>query len=370
MMQLKDITIKLFPNISLFVRIHVIIENGFISFKYIPKALLGVLVSLILFPLEVYETLKYKEIINVTKIEKPPIFIIGFWRSGTTHLHNLMSMDSQFCYASQFLVTYPKCFLSSPWLKDLIGRWLPDKRLMDNMDISFDVPQEEEFAICNMSPFSFYHSFIYPRKSDDYFDKYIMFKNVSAETINKLKECYMFFLKKVAYAYNNQQIILKNPVNTARIKFLLEMFPDAKFIHIYRNPYMVYQSNINLYNKVSQECKVQDLAADHVMKNSLINWYKSAMGRYFEESKLVPDGNLVEVKYEDLIASPIENIEKVYNKLQLSGIDDMRDKLRDYLAGVKDYKCNKYKFTDDVIEAAKKNFAFTLDKWGYDIPVG
>ena len=37
-----------------------------------------------------------------TKIEHPPVFIIGHWRSGTTYLHQLMVMDKRFAYPNTY----------------------------------------------------------------------------------------------------------------------------------------------------------------------------------------------------------------------------------------------------------------------------
>jgi hypothetical protein len=31
---------------------------------------------------------------------KQPLFILGHWRSGTTHLHNLLATDEPFAYPS------------------------------------------------------------------------------------------------------------------------------------------------------------------------------------------------------------------------------------------------------------------------------
>ena len=45
-------------------------------------------------------------------------------------------------------------------------------------------------------------------------------------------------------------MLLKSPANTGRVKEILELYPDACFIHIHRDPYAVYQSNEKLYEKI------------------------------------------------------------------------------------------------------------------------
>lgn len=359
-----------FPNVSFFVKLKLLLDNRYISPKYIPKALEGLLNGLALFPVEVYETLKYKKAIRLTKIDKDPIFIIGFWRSGTTHLHNLMVLDPQFAFASLFNVTYPRSFIVNSWLKDKLEKFLPETRPMDNVKLSFSAPQEEEFAICNISPYSYYHSFQYPRNGDDYHKKYVLFEDVDTKVIRKWQSSYKYILKKLTYVNNGKQLVLKNPANIGRVKMILEMYPNAKFVHIYRNPYEVYLSCLNLYDKITRGPRLHNLQSSTELENNVIYRYTTAMKKYFDEYKLIPKGSLVEIRYEDLLKSPIENIENIYDKLELSGIDDVKKNLSNYLKDIKDYKCNKYNLTDNVIETIKENFGFILEKWGYDIPVG
>ena len=41
----------------------------------------------------------------------PPVFILGHWRSGTTHLHNLMTIDRRFAYPNNFDALFPNAML-------------------------------------------------------------------------------------------------------------------------------------------------------------------------------------------------------------------------------------------------------------------
>ena len=357
-----------FPNVSLGVTLRLLAENCHISLKYLPKAIESILFNLLLFPASIYETLKYKDIIESTKIEKDPIFIIGYWRSGTTHLQNLLVKDSQFGFPSQFYITYPQSFIVNSWMKGLASHFVPKTRAMDNIPISLDLPQEEEFAICSVLPYSFYHSLIYPQKAKIYFDKYGALEDIDDNVRKEWISYYNFFLKKVTFADHGKQLILKNPINTLRIKLLLEMFPNARFIHIYRNPYEVFMSNRFLFNNLSLWPKLQDIPDQQEMEKNVIDRYKMMMYRYFKDCNAIPSGNLIEVRYEELIGSPLETLEKIYKQFSLQGFDDVKAQIKDYLSGIKSYKRNIYKFTPEIIDTVKQNFAFTLEKWGYDVP--
>src|SRR5437870_3032120 len=57
-----------------------------------------------------WERLRYEKAIRATRPE-PPLFILGIWRSGTTHLHNLLAHDQRLAFPSTFEVLYPHTFL-------------------------------------------------------------------------------------------------------------------------------------------------------------------------------------------------------------------------------------------------------------------
>ena len=75
------------------------------------------------------------------------------------------------------------------------------------------------------------------QKNMEFYYRFVTMEGVGRNAIKEWKEKYIYFLKKVAYYHKGKRLVLKNPANTARIKLLFEMFPEAKFIHIYRNPY-------------------------------------------------------------------------------------------------------------------------------------
>jgi hypothetical protein len=94
------------------------------------------------------EEKKHDAEIAATTIQQPPLFILGHWRSGTTHLHNLLAQDDGgFAYANTYQVVNPHIFLTTEEVRTRrFAKLLPDKRPMDNMALSFESPQEDEFA--------------------------------------------------------------------------------------------------------------------------------------------------------------------------------------------------------------------------------
>ena len=87
---------------------------------------------------------------RVRKTEvRSPVFILGHWRSGTTHLHNLFAVDHRFAYPNLYQVVFPHTFLcSEPVGARLLALLVPKRRLGDDMAQHLGMAAEDEFALC------------------------------------------------------------------------------------------------------------------------------------------------------------------------------------------------------------------------------
>jgi len=164
-------------------------------------------------------------------------------------------------------------------------------------------------------------------------------------------------------------MLLKNPVNTARIRILLELFPNAKFIHVYRNPYVVYKSTQRFYRSVLKLVGLQELTEAELDRN-ILDFYRQMMQRFFKEKHLIPKGHLTEVRYEDLEKEPIGELERIYAELSLPGWETARPRIEAYLATLDDYAKNHHAYTLRDIDRVQQEWGFALDQWGYTPPAG
>lgn len=341
--------------------IKLILEND-IDNKYIVRALIILLVNCTTIPIKIIEYLKFGQKVKEVDIQDPPIFIIGHWRSGTTYLHNLMAQDPNFGYVSTLQAFAPEMFLTlQEWG---INQIKLGKRPQDNIFLSLDSPQEEEIAIANMCPYSFYHATQFPRNSKNYFDKFILFDGVNKKIKNAWQKIYIDILKKSTFNCNGKRLVLKNPFNTARTKLLLEIFPNAKFIHIYRNPYVVYASTKHMWNCFHQ---LQEISEEDV-DNNIINNYNRIMHEFFYYKKNISKQNLIEVKYEDLIGNELKVLKKIYEQLNIPHFEQLSKYLQKYLVDNSQYKTNKYSFDDKTIAKVYNAWKLTIDLWQYSPP--
>lgn len=364
------VTLQSIAGLSFLNWVKLLLNNGGVDYKYINVAIITSFSSFLFIPVRLYEKAVFGRKIEELKIKYPPIFILGHWRSGTTYLHNIMTQDENLGYVSIAQVSNPEIFLTVAnkkiW-KNLVNALMPEKRPMDNLRLSSDLPQEEEFAIGNISPYSFYNGFLFPKNIRKYFRKYVLFDGVPQEIKDKWAKVYLNILKKASFRFNGKRLVLKNPPNTGRIELLLKIFPDAKFIHIYRNPYVVYSSTKHLYKKLLPELTFQNINEEEI-EAIIIEFYQQLMQKFFSEKHLIPPENFIEIKYEDFVGNELTELKRIYEQLNLPGFQEAEESFKKYIESQKNYKKNKYLLDEKTVDKVYSAWKFTIEKWQYSPP--
>ena len=107
---------------------------------------------------------------------KTPVFIVGHWRSGTTHLHNLMGCSREFGIISPLAAGLPwETLTLGAWLRPLLEKALPEDRGVDQVAVTGGSPQEDEIPVANMQPYSVFHALYFPGKFEKNFAEGVFF---------------------------------------------------------------------------------------------------------------------------------------------------------------------------------------------------
>lgn len=293
--------------------------------------------------LSVVEKRKYNKVISSLKISQPPTFIIGHWRTGTTFLHQMMSLDDQFTAPTVLQVSIPDHFLfSTRYYIPVMNRILPKTRPMDNVPVSPFEPQEDEFALIRMGTVSPLEGlFFYTGKG--YFLSDINKYLPEGSELRTLKKNLLTFYKKITYA-TGKRIVSKNPYHTLRTSLLSEIFPEATFIHVKRNPCSVVPSTIHMWNVIA--------ATDNLGKP----WHSPDIPEVTSNINLLslhaesckketPENRFTEVVFENLEKNPLEELKRIYHEIDLDFTEDFENKLNDFLRSAKDYTKNKFQLS-------------------------
>jgi omega-hydroxy-beta-dihydromenaquinone-9 sulfotransferase len=308
------------------------------------------------------ETCFNNEDIQAVKIDDAPLFIIGHWRSGTTHLHNLLNMDENFSCPTAYQALFPHHFVFSQAGGVLFNLLAPKKRPMDNVAFSADAPHEDEFAIAAHCATSPYMQVFFPVTGDNGYASMDM-KALPPDAVEHWKASLMLFLKKMTLS-EGRRIVLKSPPHSCRISTLLEMFPDAKFVHIVRNPYVVYASTHRLWRDSLAHAHLQ-VPGPELVDERILSWYEELFRLLERDRNLIPAGAFHEMKFEDLEAQPIETLKAMYEGLGLSGFDPFSRRAEHYLSSIKDYRKNEHRLTDADRAKVAQRWRWTFDRYGY-----
>jgi hypothetical protein len=344
-----------------------ILNKGKIAPKYYFKIFLTTLIVLIATPFHLWEEIYFRKKLRKFKFSKPPLFILGHWRSGTTLLHNMLSKDPSAGYISTYQSLFPNN-LASKWLfRTFMKINMPHKRPADGVELNISFPQEDEFAFCNCQPNTYYNFFYFPTLYKTFFEQAVNHENLTSKEINVWYKTYDKLLKKALIVSNGERLIVKNPVNTGRIDKILKLYPDARFLYIYRNPVTVFFSTQLFFRKLNPTLWFQDVDYQFI-DNMIFDVYDRLMDNYSAQKLLIPAGNLMEIRFEEFEQNPVKEMENIYTNLLKEDFSKVKNNFAEYFNTQKSHKKNKYLVDENTIASIRKNLGKYMEMYNYDLP--
>ncbi len=305
--------------------------------------------------------------ITDTQIENPPIFVIGHWRSGTTLMHELLSLDERFAFPNTLDTFTPNHFLITRYLLGpLLSLLLPKRRPMDDMSVRLGSPQEDDFALCAYGAPTPYRRVAFPnRKGRDHLQL-----NLSLAEPNQrveLQKALEHFLKSLTIRYGSKQLVLKSPPHTGRVKQLAQWFPQAKFIHLSRHPHKVVASTMRLW-KLLDEIQGFQLPNydDNWLKNYVFECKDLMYQAYFQQRETLPKNQLAEVKFESLLEDPAGVMRGVYEQLELGNFEAASPSIESYFDARKDHKIRTSGIDPEFAEDINHHWREYMEAFGYE----
>lgn len=346
-------------------------RNGSVPARRLPHLLSAAASGLLRWPFRTAEQWWARHRIRRLPAPSPPIFVVGHWRSGTTHLYNILSRDPRFAYPHPVATGLPWEFLTvGRILRPLLVRTLPESRWVDAIAVEPDSPQEDEIALASMQPLSFYHGVYFPRRFRDAFYRGVFFDGCAPEEIEEWKRAFLLFLGKLRIEQEGKRLLVKNPVYTARVGMLREMFPEAKFIHIRRNPFEVFASSRRFWRVLLSELAWQDpdRVSTEELEEIVLDGYARMMDRLHRDRDALPEGAFVEVGLEDLSREPLAVVERIYDVLGLSGYRDVEPHFSEYLDSLGEYRKRSYHLSRKTVARIRDRWGPFLERWKYGAP--
>jgi omega-hydroxy-beta-dihydromenaquinone-9 sulfotransferase len=307
-----------------------------------------------------------------------PLIIIGHWRTGTTHLHELLCLDERLTAPTSFECAAPAHFLVSGPLLRWLPFYAPSKRPMDDMEAGFDKPQEDEFALMNLGVNSPYESMMFPNHRPHHLD-YVTLAKLTPEEMTAWSRGLLKFLRSVNYRSSRakvaplqpQRIVLKSPLHTARLRVLRTLFPQAQFIHLVRHPDDLFASTILTWKALYETQGLQkprfgaqpDGTPD--IKQYVLDMMELLYRDFADEAAAIPAQQFCQVRYEDLVRDPLAEIERIYRHFRLEFSNALRAELERHLQTLADYKPNQLAISERDKTEIRRRWGWYFERFGY-----
>jgi len=244
---------------------------------------------------------------------KKPIFIVGVPRSGTTLLYTLLAQHTALGWFSKdtTLSLYTPEYLRFVYLR---------RRIFDMRNFSYPLMGFNNKMFTTKSP-PVELGFLY----DEAFTGQWKCK-ISPENLDFLKETIVDTLNKM----NRKRFLSKTPLNSMRIKALYQVFPDCKFLHIYRDPRAVVNSllvrsveNPSGYIGIPLKNKINFTMS--ALRKHALQW-KQVIEEIIQTAKDIPENQFKQIKYEELIDSPGNHLEEITKFCELEPFEYVFEK--------------------------------------------
>ena len=300
------------------------------------------------------------------KLDKPPIFVIGHWRTGTTLLHDLFSVDPNLDYPTTYECFFPHHFLlTEGTLPRLMKILLPKKRPQDDVPVGFDRPQEEEFGMMMLDQGTPYNTHAWPRfgpVDSDYLD----FKGVSEKDRKKWADAYMWLYRRLYLKHGEKRLVMKTPANAARLKLLTKLFPDAHYVYLARNPLHVFPSTVKLWRALySTQGLHNPPRLDPWLDDYVLDMYARLTEAYDEDRHLIPENHLIELRYEDFVKDPVATMRDIYAKLRIEGFAKAEGPMREFLDERSEHQVSRYELPKSLKRKVIVRLKPYIDRFGY-----
>lgn len=271
---------------------------------------------------------RYKKV----KIEAP-LFIISNPRSGTTLLQRLLATDERIATFRLYhtLISAVSFYRITEVLfggKSWIGRALSPafKRLnkwffgdwQGIHSTSLSQPEEDEgfWFLTGMSP-----AWAMATPFCDGLRKLNVMDNWPEKELQMAKAAYLDFVRRFVYVHQGKMLLIKSVMSAGRVQMMQDLFPDAKFIFLDRDPLKTVPSYISMFSVPWQwHSRNVNRARYREMGKTPIDFYVhlNAFRRNLKDQEFRA------FDFNTFVSDPLDTIIDIYEWLEMEMTDEVK----------------------------------------------
>ena len=250
------------------------------------------------------------------------IFLLGAGRSGTTLLYKLLSLQSQVAYLSNYQNRYPKwlffahlqsllnrfpVYKRKTWFKNEGGAYFDHRRQWLHSIIPTPSEAEPFYTTCNIP----------------------LTPNQDYQLTQEVASCLRDRFEKIRQISQGMVLLSKRTANNRRIPILNQIFPSAKYIHLIRDGRAVAYSLLrvawwdeHILYWANQSPKQMVAAGSDPLELAARNWVEEMQSLEIGIEN-IPKDCLLEVRYEELLRQPYEQLIRIFDFMEVSAREDI-----------------------------------------------
>jgi hypothetical protein len=296
---------------------------------------------------------------------KDSIVVLGYWRSGTTLLHELLCLDDRYCFPTTHACMNPHHFMMTE--ASVLARDSPAaQRPMDEMEVRPGSPQEDEFALLSLGARSPYEALITPghlsealRVADP--------ADLSEAENRRWRSVFLSFLKGVSIRGASRPVILKSPTHGFRVSTLRELLPDARYILIVRDPWTNFESVVRMWRRMFETYAFGAIPPDDAIREAVLADRPRFEAKLAGGTAGLPGNRFAVLKYEAMVADPVGSIEGLYRCLELGDFGTVRGRIAAETARRSEYRARSHRPSGVWPERIASAWMDVFVHYGYDI---
>ena len=271
--------------------------------------------GLLVEPLAWLQSLLFSRRLRQLQLPDDPIVVIGHWRSGTTYLHQLLACDPAVATARNTLTMAPQvALLLKPWIAPVLKAWMTRTRPIDAVPWGPDDPQEDELGLARLTFDTNMAGMAFPRNYLANFRRHVLVTTTAYER-QWLQFCRLTWLHDGA---GKTHWLIKNSVHTARVSLVLRHFPRARFVLLRRTPVDSIRSLVQVKQRLGTLVGLQPVPDQVTQLEETVTAHRELLDAFETSRHLIPDQQLLELDYDDLIHQPLQAVEGVYTHFDLT----------------------------------------------------
>jgi len=291
------------------------------------------------------------------------IIILGYWRSGTTLLHDYLARDRRFGFPTTYACMHPQHFILTH--AAAMSRPQPSvRRPMDDVRVYPSSPQEDEFGLLALGARSPYEALLAPCNLAEALALCDP-RNLSMDEQKYWEQTFNHFLQGVSVVQEGRPLILKSPSHGYRVATLRRLLPDARFILIVRSPDRVFESAVRMWRSLFQVYALGAIPSEEETRRIVLADRPRFEAKLTEGLAGLPEENLAVIRYEELVQDPRGVVGHVYEQLRLGDFSNVEKSIELQHADGRQYTASNASPPEYWMEQVRRNWRSIYSKYGY-----